>query len=577
LLAKPVGAVCRGLGRPSRRLAVDAEILATAALLSSALVIGLATVGDYGMSVDEFNADDYGPKALAWYTSGFTDRSTFSSVEDTLWYYGPWFHILITLVQSLRFADPWTVRHAMTFLAGLAGLLALLPIGRLAVGRWAGLVAIGLCLTTGYLYGSIFVTPIDVPFLFAMTWATLSIIVMAGRVVPSWPATIGAGLLTGLAIATRSSGIITQSYLLGATVLCALEAIVRPGGCVREDLLRIGTRTACALAIAWIAAFAIWPWLQVGNPFSQFKAAFLLFANHPNSFEILSWGEKVLTTALPWSYVPGQLAARLPEAFLGLLLIGIGFALAGTFGFVRATYAALARRRTARLRALALVLARSRRQLIVWAAAILPIGFIIVRHSTLYDGIRHVLFVIPILAVIAGIGLLRLLPFLRRLPVAAAVIGGAYVGVSIWTLAILHPLEYVATNVLTAGVKGAYERFDLDYWSLAAAVALRRLESRLDYDLPQRFADNPPSIMICIGYRESKVAPMFRRPWRLEVDAGKADFFIATERWRCERDVDEDVPVVLIDEVKRFDRAFAWTYARQPGKATAPAQASMPH
>ena len=52
--------------------AIDTEIVAAAALLSAVMVIGLSTVADYGLTVDEFNADDYGPKALAWYTSGFT-------------------------------------------------------------------------------------------------------------------------------------------------------------------------------------------------------------------------------------------------------------------------------------------------------------------------------------------------------------------------------------------------------------------------------------------------------------------------------------------------------------------------
>ena len=75
----------------------------------------------------------------------------------------------------------------MTFLVGLGGLAALLPIGRLAAGRWAGLIAIALCLMTGYLYGSLFFTPIDVPFLAAMTWATLAILVMTRQVLPSWP------------------------------------------------------------------------------------------------------------------------------------------------------------------------------------------------------------------------------------------------------------------------------------------------------------------------------------------------------------------------------------------------------
>ena len=64
-----------------QRPGIDTELVAAAVLLSAALVLGLATAADYGFTVDEFNADDYGPKALAWYTSGFVDRSHFETVE----------------------------------------------------------------------------------------------------------------------------------------------------------------------------------------------------------------------------------------------------------------------------------------------------------------------------------------------------------------------------------------------------------------------------------------------------------------------------------------------------------------
>src|SRR5258708_24969824 len=113
-------------------------------------------------------------------------------------------------VQWFGFGDRITVRHAMAFLVGVAGVAALLPLGRLAVGRWAGLAAIALCLMTGYFYGSLFFTPIDVPFLTAMTWATLAIVMMTREVLPPWRATAVVGLLTGLAIATRTGGIITH-------------------------------------------------------------------------------------------------------------------------------------------------------------------------------------------------------------------------------------------------------------------------------------------------------------------------------------------------------------------------------
>jgi len=81
------------------------------------------------------NSDDYGPKALAWYTSGFKDRSHFETVEFSLWYYGPWFHMLKAYLQSFDHADRISVRHATTFIVGLLGLAALLPIGRIAIGQ----------------------------------------------------------------------------------------------------------------------------------------------------------------------------------------------------------------------------------------------------------------------------------------------------------------------------------------------------------------------------------------------------------------------------------------------------------
>ena len=127
------------------------------------------------------------------------------------------------------------------------------------------------------------------------------------------------------------------------------------------------------------------------------------------------------------------------------------------------------------------------------------------------------------------------------------------------TLAALHPLEYVAMNAIAGGTRGAYDRFELDYWSAAATEALRRLEQRLDHDPSMRSAESPPRILICIRAREDRVHPLLKRPWIVETDPDKADFMIATQRSRCA----ESKPVVLIDEVKRFDRTFAWIYARK--------------
>jgi hypothetical protein len=276
------------------------------------------------------------------------------------------------------------------------------------------------------------------------------------------------------------------------------------------------------------------------------------------SFEFTHWGEQISTSALPRSYIPAQLLVRLPEAFLILLAIACVHFVVAAVRLARDAVAKSRIERGALWRAAVLALARVRAMLTVCAAVVLPLGFLILQRATMYDGIRHVLFVIPMLAVVAGFGWQALLPLLTRAPVVSAIVVGAYVGSTVATLAALHPLEYVAMNALAGGTRGAYDKFELDYGSAAATEALRRLERRLEYDTSLWPAETVPRILICIGAREERVHPILRRPWIVESDPEKADFIIATQRSRCA----ENKPVILIEEVKRVDRPFAWVYAR---------------
>jgi hypothetical protein len=552
------------IGTNGVAIEVDADLVTGTIILAMAAVIGLATAGHYGMTIDEFNTDDYGPKALAWYTSGFTDRSHFETVEFSLWYYGPWFQMMTALVQSLGLADAVTVRHAMTFLIGIAGLTTLLPIARFSVGRWAGPAALILCLITGYLYGGLFFTPIDVPFLAAMGLATLAIILMARRVVPTWSATICAGLATGLALATRTGGIITHAYVVGAMALCGLEALTLNGSAVRSQLWAITIRTAAVIAIGWVIAVALWPWLQIGNPLDQFRIAYTHFANISEQFGFAHWGEEVQTDALPWSYIPEQWFARLPVGFLGLLALALVLAFHRTFRFLRTSLAVARDQGVLGLRRQVLLVARSRRILVVWAAALAPVGFLVMQHATLYDGVRHTLFVIPMLALLAGWAFARLLRSLSRARTGIAMLSAAYVVAVVIDLTRLHPLEYVAMNAFAGGTSGACGRFELDYWGAAAAEALRRLERRLDGH--ETLVPNPPRILICVPFREQMAGSMLRRNWQLVSDAKEADFVIETERSRCAKG---NAELMLIDEIVRDQCPFSWTYVKQSAFATA--------
>ncbi|HLH91552.1 MAG TPA: hypothetical protein VKX28_24130 [Xanthobacteraceae bacterium] len=545
------------LARP-RAIAIDRERAAGWAVLAVALVVGLATAADYGVTIDEFNANDYGPKALAWYTSGFVDRSQFTSVEDTLWYYGPWFQMLTAAVQSLALANPLTIRHALSFVIGLAGLAALLPMARLSFGRWVGPAALVICLLTGYLYGNLFFAPIDTPFLAAMCWATLAIMAMGRTVVPTWPATLAAGAAIGLALGTRTGGIIAPVYLLGVMALCACEAVVSARSAAPRMLLQIALRTAAALALAAVVAIAIWPWLQIGNPLTQFKIAYAHFAAMTTEFAFAHWGHSVVTTHLPRTYIPAQWLARLPIGFLALLAVAVALGLAAALKWLRPGLAGWWRGEWTDVSGPLLSLARSRNALLVWVAVVAPIGYLMFNRTTLYDGVRHTLFVIPMLALLAGWASVRIASVLGRIRLPAAVLAAVYVVALCINLAVLHPLEYIATNAFAGGTAGSYGRFDLDYWSAAATEALRQLEARLDRT--DAFARGTPGILICIPYRDYMSSIMLDPKWRVETDIDKADFVIESERWRCAADKPNLVP---IDEVKRYDRPFAWTFVNK--------------
>jgi hypothetical protein len=534
------------------------ESAVAAVVLIAALVIGLATAGDYGTTIDEFNTNDYGPKALAWYTSGFTDRSQFETVEFSLWYYGPWFQIVTAAVQSLGLAEPLAVRHALTFVVGLLGIASVYPIGSLSFGPWAGLSALALCLLTGYLYGNLFFAPIDIPFLATMCWALLAIMVMARTTVPTWAATICAGIAIGLAIATRTGGIINQVYLIGTMALCAVEVLVLTGSGARQAMLQIAVRGCAALILAWIVAWALWPWLQIGNPLTQFKIAYTHFVTLVSEFQFVDWGRWLWANALPWSYIPDQWLARLPIGFLSLLALALLLAIVNSIRFIRLGVKRFRQHGTLGLRCLLLLVARDRNILLLWSAAILPVSFIMTQQASLYDGVRHTLFIVPLLAVIAGWAAVRLWRSLGRLRVLAAVFATIYAAYLAADLVILHPLEYIAMNAFAGGTAGAYRRFELDYWSAAPTEALKRLENRLDWSGAAAAAQ--PSILVCIPYREHMITLMLGSGWRVELDPEKADFVIESERWPCAKNHPN---LILLDQVRRYNRAFAWTYINE--------------
>src|SRR5438046_10755094 len=83
-----------------------------------------------------------------------------------------------------------------------------------------------------------------------------------------------AGMAIGLAIATRTGGIINYVYLISMMALCAIEAVMLTASVARQAILQIVLRSFVAVLLSLIVCWALWPWLQIVNPLAQFKIAY---------------------------------------------------------------------------------------------------------------------------------------------------------------------------------------------------------------------------------------------------------------------------------------------------------------
>jgi hypothetical protein len=178
---------------------------------------------------------------------------------------------------------------------------------------------------------------------------------------------------------------------------------------------------------------------------------------------------------------------------------------------------------------------RTREAALIAITAFLPVICQVIGRGPAFSGMRHFLFVVPPLAVLAGLGFDTALSWLELRRRALANAAGALIGVwLLWTagtLARLHPYENLYFNEVVGGLAGAAQRYDTDYWVNVMHEAVAELENYLDREgrpLPQY------RVAVC-GERlpfEREVVTDRRLKWATDNDP--ADFFIAPSHMGCD-------------------------------------------
>ncbi len=413
---------------PLRRLAVPAVALA---LLPAMILLSR----DFGATWDERALQKYGEEIWNVYT-GQAPRSSIDISFGYLRFYGALVEVLSVAVQRLVPADLWVVRHAVNSVFGWVGLVFAFKLGRRLFGERAAWLAAMLLLAMPRYVGESMNNSKDLPFA-ALMLVALYYIVTVRPEYPymSWAHAAKLSAAIALAINVRSMGLVLLAY----AALAIAVAVYASGDRSPEHLARTAARFALVTVAALVAGTAFWPWAQeqpLVRPFEAFLTASAFSWGNPSLFD----GQDLAAADLPWHYLPTWLLISVPPVVL------LGVALSA---------ARLLKMQPSRVQLAAL-----------WAFVLIPASVVIVRHLTLYDGIRHVFFIVPPLAVLAAAGWDFALRAASRRTTAALVSAALAVGIAEPALFQLrnHPNQYVYFSPVIGGPRAAFGRYEMDYW-----------------------------------------------------------------------------------------------------------------
>lgn len=519
--------------RSVERICDDLGILV---LVVVALVASL-TFRDYGLGWDDYTHAEYADLLLRMYDSGFKDTAALSFAN--LYMYGGGFDMAAALLHKIIPLELFETRRLLGAVVGVIGLAVTWRLGRRVGGPLAGLATLLLLVLCPTFYGHMFMNPKDAPFAVAMVILMLGLVRLAEEYPSPSPRTILiVGLGAGLSIGCRILGGLALVYALVGFMPLFLEEVRTHN--TRETVQRFAHVVYVllpGLVFGYLIMGLIWPWsiMEPGNPFHALTY-FSHFFEKP--WKEMFDGALVSVPDMPWSYLPTLFALQLPEVLLGLCVAA-----------VVATFMSLSRTDvSARRKTIFLMLTM---------AATLPLAIAMVKRPALYNGIRHFIFVIPPMAVLAGAAFAWGMNWLKQnrrswQPAALAIFTfGLLLPLS--EMIRLHPYQYTHFNHIAGTVRSADNMFMLDYWGLA----LKQASDGLRDELVER-QEVPPSgrkwkVAVCGPQRPAQVAlgPDFTIGW----DSNAADFAMTLGEFYC-----KGLTAPLMVEIKRDDVVFARVY-----------------
>ncbi|MBX7107831.1 MAG: glycosyltransferase [Chitinophagales bacterium] len=396
----------------------------------------------FGITGDERVQKDYGEKVLDYFTTLGKDKAALEF--KNLYFYGGFFDMLCAAANRyIGILDPYDMRHLLNAVFGFLMIFFAALIAQ-RLGNWrSGFIALVLLSVSPQLFGQSMNNPKDIPFAAAYAFSIYQFFKWITELPkPSIRTLIYASLGIAVAIGIRVGGLILVGILL---VFLVTEWLFNKS--VREKImqqgafLRLVKHVMLVSAAGYFGALLFWPY-GLEAPFTNPFKALREMQNFSTTIRILFAGKHIMSNEVPWNYIPTWISITTPLIILfpAILMVAASF-------FTRK-------------------ILRWEHIMLLTFAIVFPWAYAVYKKSSLYDGLRHFLFIVPLLTVLAALFFEVLFRAAKNKLLtgvtALALVAGVALPLS-WSIK-NHPNEYCYFNEFTGGINGAYGNYETDYW-----------------------------------------------------------------------------------------------------------------
>lgn len=412
--------------------------------------VGLAFLAPKAaVNVDEQLHYPQAKKVVNWYFTGGRDVSCLDTPGTNLKYYGQSVDNLTALVNRVfHVENEFLTRHYFGALFFLLLLLFAAMIGYELTGSfWAATLTVVSILVMPRLFGQAFGNLKDIPFATGYAAGIFMIIRFVKELPkPKWSTAIWLGTSIAFTCSVRIGGLILFAYLALALVAYIiskpffLKYIVSTKLC----FVRFLGQGLVIVFVGYFFGLLFWPF-ALQDVFHNPLESLSVMEHYKVSIRQIFEGNLLWSTQLPWYYLPKWLAISTPEfIFLGLIFYTVF----------------LVKNR----------LNQNNKQLFfelfVVFTLFFPIIYVLVIGSNLYSGVRQMLFILPLFAVLSAAGFIKLLQSktIKTAKIAAVLFYFILMVLPFKQQAATFPADYIYFNAISGGNKKAWSNFEYDYY-----------------------------------------------------------------------------------------------------------------